>query len=243
MKKRSALARAAANFNRRIQRELARNPAAAAYLPEKVFARELKPMIATTKERNRVIKELNRFRGEQMQKTVKTAKGFEVSKWELNRVQRANVKANQARQRELAMRDRQQNFITRAGEIEKIRLKPRAVDIGRIPGTEKGQEAWRAFARAELKAGSEKYMQAKTEKYKAAYIQMIRHNLGRAGQGLVEKIKKLPAEVVYMGQYQDPILTISFTSDPVSAHEVADMAAAHWDGFVSGLSSGSATAG
>lgn len=229
MAKRSALSRAVSNFNRRISRAIEKNPAAAAYLPERQSARELRRGIETAAERQRVIKELNRFQAPQMQRTVQTEKGFAVTRWELNRVKRMNERANQARQRELAIRNAApQNFISRVGEVEKLRLKPRAVDLSRFPDTEKGREAWRAFARAEQTIGSETWMKQKTEEYKKAYLANIKR-LGSAGRALYNQVKEIPAEKLYFAQWNDPLLRFDILASPkIDAGELSDMVSAHW---------------
>lgn len=232
MAKRSALARAAANFNKRIERELRKNPAAASYLPEKVRARELKKTIVTPRENQRVVRELNRFTADAMNQLHTTPKGMTVTKWELERVKRANKRANAYRQQELAARSlKEPDFKTRTGELEKLRLKPRAVKIHELPNTQLGKDAWRAFAKTELTLGSEAYRQRNFENYKQVYIKNVKANLGaRDSRELVALIQQLPAEKVYRAQYNDPILTIAFTSPPVDTKALASMAMAHWLG-------------
>lgn len=229
MAKRSALARAAANFNKRVDRLAKNNPEIREILPEKVKARDLGRTVSTKQERDRLVKELNRFQAPQAEKIVQTAKGFQVTQWELNRIKRANERANQVRQREINMRLREdKNFIYRMDRVDEMRLKPRAIDLDKFANTPHGREAWKMMARAETRIGGGAYLKKKTEDYKKVYLAAIERNLGRQGRQLKALVKALPAEVIYQGQFADPILNIKFISPPIAVDELVKMSEAHW---------------
>ena len=122
--------------------------------------------------------------------------------------------------------------LTTTGGIDIDQYKPKKVNYNRIkPGKE-----YQKMVESLEKQSTERYNVEKSLRYKEAYLRSILNHLtGPNGEmssqveAFYNYIIDLPEDFVMFNYFDDPILNIQFTSDPLPADTIASNALSRWE--------------
>ena len=216
------LAEEVRKFNAKRTRLIKKLPEMVDFLPEKLSVKELREQITTRKDFNREIKSIERFMIKGSEKPIISQTGIKTTEWEKKEIALKVRRINLQRKRELE----QAAPSTEKGTMGSVRannLQPKKFDIDKIKKSD-----WEKFVESVEKQSRANYQGEKMQKYKENYLRAILDNLGEAGKELFEYVSRLDAAFIYNNYYDDPILQIGFTSDPLPVETIAESALEHW---------------
>ena len=206
------LAKTIKNFNSRRNSLLKSHPELFELTPEKQVMSDILPVIkeGTRNDFNKFIKSLDRFRGEAIREVVEFESGLKLTKYQVqeNRYKLNAINAN------------------RKNELKKIlENNHRMVN-----------EEYEKRVESLKKQSTERYCVEKSLRYKEAYLSSILNHLtGPNGEmsgqvnALFNFVAELPEDFVMFNYFDDPILNIQFTSDPLPANVIASNALSRWE--------------
>ena len=209
-------------YNDKLKREANKNPGLSDFLPDRLSAKDLKSKVKTPKDLRLLENKVNRLFGEGALKPVQTKQGVKTTAYELREIKLAVERINRQRQKEL----KQAAPSTQKGTMGSIRqnsLQPKDFNPDNIRKSD-----WDKFVESAEKQSWDSYTKDKMIKYKENYLKSVKENLGRQGKELYDYVSKLTPEQLYESFYDDPILQIGFTSDPLPAASIAKAALAGW---------------
>lgn len=209
-------------YNAQITRALKRNPELKDFLPPKVSVKEVKATIATRQDLTRATRSLMRANKTNLI-PVSSETGIKSTKYEIREIKLQINRINRIRQKEL----NEMNASPNRGNtslVAKNNLKPKTFEFDKIKNKD-----WEKFVKSVQKQASGAYQAVRADNYKQNYLEAIRNFLGADGNELYALIESMPAEHVFKhGLGEDPIMHISFTSDPLPTEEIATIAYDHW---------------
>ena len=227
------------NFNQRRNRLLKQHPELFDLTPERQVMKDILPVIkeGTRNDFNKFIKALDRFRGSDIKETVTYNSGLTLTKYQVKENQ-YKLNAINARRRNQLKKILQNNpklineDLTTTGGIDIDQYKPKKVNYNRIkPGKE-----YQKMVESLEKQSTERYNVEKSLRYKEAYLRSILNHLtGPNGEmsgqvnALFNFVAELPEDFVMFNYFDDPILNIQFTSDPLPADTIASNALSRWE--------------
>jgi hypothetical protein len=218
----SKLSVAVRTYNAQLTRAIKRNPEFKSYLPNKVTVQEIKDSIATRQDLSRVVRSLSRA-NKQSLIPVTSETGIKSSQYEIKEIKLKIKRINRIRQKEL----NEMNASPERGNtslVAKNNLKPKKFEFDKIKNKD-----WDKFVKSVEKQASGAYQAVRADNYKQNYLEAIRNFLGADGNELYALIESMPADHVFKnGLGEDPIMHISFTSDPLPTEEIATIAYDHW---------------
>lgn len=211
-------------FNAKITRTLKAHPEWAEYLPSKITTDSLKEKIQTRQDFNRELNSLNRFMRKGAEMPILSQTGIKTTQWQKKEVGYKVAQINRNRTIEAKKAD-VSTYKGTMGTIESNNLKPKSYNIDKIKKTD-----WEKYLQTVDKQIKSNYKTDKMKKYKENYLRAILENLGDSekAQELYEYVSKLDPEMMYYVYYDDPILQIQFTSDPLPSDTIASSALEHW---------------
>lgn len=211
-------------FNSKLTRILKAHPEWEGYMPERISTEELKSRIKTRADFNRELNSFRRFMKKGAEMPLLTKHGIKTTQWEKKEVGYKVAQINRNRKREA----KQANVSTEKGtmgSIEGNNLKPKSYKIDNIRARE-----WEMYKKTVDHQVKSTYKSEKIQKYKENYLRAIVENLGEfdVAQELYDYVQQLDPALMYNAYYDDPILQIQFTSDPLPAEMIAENALEHW---------------
>lgn len=218
------------NFNAKIDRIAKRDPAAAAYLPQKQSVRAIKNEIKSghvaRADFNREIKSMTRFSRKGVEAAIKSETGLVMTKWEKRETQ---IKVNiiNARRRREANAIQSRPTFGAHNKTDLKNLAPKPFDTNSIqPGRE-----WRMYVDSVEKQVSSRYLLEQQQAYKDKYLKAIARQLGLSGKALYEYVSQLDPKEISDAMYEDPLLKIEYAYDPAAADIIADATMEKWMEF------------
>lgn len=194
----------------------------AAILPPRISTEGFRNRITTRAEFNREINALKRF-NIQTAKPVAYAGGLVTTEWQAKEARRLTNLVNRQRKKEAELLQISIDTKGYMGTPEQNNLKPKKLDLNKL--TRRG---WERFVMGVEKQSRDNYTIEKMNKYKENYLRSVLNNLGEYGKELYEYAKGLPADLMYLSFYDDPVVQIGYTSDPLPAEFIAETALEGW---------------
>lgn len=211
-------------FNSKITRTIKKNPELAEYLPKRLTTKEFIEKIETRQDFKRELNSVERFMKKGAESPITTDKGIKTTKWEKKEVGLKVAIINRRRTIEAKKAD-VSTYKGTMGTIESNNLKPKVYNIDNIRAND-----WDKYVKAVEKQVRATYQDEKIEKYKQNYLNAILENLGDSEETmeLYNYVQGLDAEFMYKIYYDDPVLQIQFTSDPLPVETIVENALEHW---------------
>lgn len=221
------LAKDVKNFNAKLSRILAKDPASAAYLPERKSVQAIKAGELGRKDINLAMRGMERFSRKGAEAAVRSATGLQITKWQKKEIQiKVNI-INARRRRESAVIQAH----PLGGIPDPTALKALAPKPFKPDEIQPGKE-WAMYVASVDKQAKEAYATDAQKDYKNKYLKAIKEYLGAAGQPLYDFISKLTPAQVSHGIYEDPMLSIKFVSDPLAVELINETAMEKWEEFL-----------
>lgn len=225
---RQAISRTVQQFNAKITRTLKKHPEWAPFLPARLTVEEVTNGIQTRADFNRVINSARRFLRPGAEAPYQGEQGVKTTNWARREAGIRVGIVNRRRNRER----RNANVSTEKGTMGSIKannLLPKKYNINKFTPT-----AWKKFMDLLERQIRSNYNVEMAIRYKNNYLNAILENLGTEGVAgeLYDYIMSLDAEYMYDKYYDDPVLQIQFTSDPLPSELIAEQALEHWKAHV-----------
>lgn len=216
-------------FNAKITRTLKKHPEWADFMPERLTVKGLTEKIQTRKDFNREVRSVQRFLRKGAEAPYQSKSGIKTTHWEKIEIGYKVAQVNRQR----AIEAKRANVSTEKGtmgSIEANNLKPKKYNIDKIKPSD-----WNKFVNTLEKQVMSNYNYDKMVRYKENYLKAIIINLGTEGKAkeLYAYVSQLDPEFMYNVYYDDPVLQIQFTSDPLPADMIAESALEHWQSITS----------
>lgn len=211
-------------FNAKLTRILKKHPELAPYLPDRLTVEGVRQSIETRQDFNREVRSLQRFLKRGAERPILSDSGIKTTEWQRREVGYKVATVNRARTLE-AKRANVSTEKGTMGSIEANNLRPKSYDINRIAPRD-----WNKFIETVERQVMTNYDSDRVERYKENYLKSIRRNLGTRGKAkeLYDLVATLDPYFMYDIYYDDPVLQIQFTSDPLPAELIAEQALEHW---------------
>ena len=228
-KDKQTISKTVQQFNAKITRTLKKHPEWADFMPERLTVQGLTEKIQTRKDYNREVRSVQRFLRKGAEAPFQSKSGIKTTRWEKKEVGYKVAQINRQRTIE-AKRANVSTEKGTMGSIEANNLKPKKYNIDKIKPSE-----WDKFVNTVEKQVMSNYNYDKMVRYKENYLQAIIINLGTEGKAkeLYDYVSQLDPEFMYNVYYDDPVLQIQFTSDPLPADMIAESALEHWQSITS----------
>ena len=228
-KDKQTISKTVQQFNAKITRTLKKHPEWADFMPERLTVQGLTEKIQTRKDYNREVRSVQRFLRKGAEAPFQSKSGIKTTRWEKREVGYKVAQVNRQRTIE-AKRANVSTEKGTMGSIEANNLKPKKYNIDKIKPSE-----WDKFVNTVEKQVMSNYNYDKMVRYKENYLQAVVRNLGTEGKAkeLYEYVSQLDPEFMYNVYYDDPVLQIQFTSDPLPADMIAESALEHWQSITS----------
>lgn len=194
----------------------------AAILPPRITTAEFRSRITTRAEFNREIKALKRF-NTQTAKPVTYPGGLVTTEWQVKEARRLTNLVNRQRKKEAQLLKISTDTKGYMGTPEQNNLKPKKLNLNKLT-----MRGWERFVMGVEKQSRDNYTAEKMNKYKENYLKSVLNNLGEYGKELYEYVKDLPADLMYLSYYDDPVVQIGYTSDPLPAEFIAETTLEGW---------------
>ena len=216
-------------FNAKITRTLKKHPEWADFMPERLTVKGLTEKIQTRKDYNREVRSVQRFLRKGAEAPYQSKSGIKTTHWEKKEIGYKVAQVNRQRTIE-AKRANVSTEKGTMGSIEANNLKPKKYNIDKIKPSD-----WNKFVNTLEKQVMSNYNYDKRVRYKENYLKAIIRNLGTEGKAkeLYDYVSQLDPEFMYNVYYDDPVLQIQFTSDPLPADMIAESALEHWQSITS----------
>lgn len=216
-------------FNAKITRTLKKHPEWADFMPERLTVKGLTEKIQTRKDYNREVRSVQRFLRKGAEAPYQSKSGIKTTHWEKKEIGYKVAQVNRQRTIE-AKRANVSTEKGTMGSIEANNLKPKKYNIDKIKPSD-----WNKFVNTLEKQVMSNYNYDKMVRYKENYLKAIIRNLGTEGKAkeLYAYVSQLDPEFMYNVYYDDPVLQIQFTSDPLPADMIAESALEHWQSITS----------
>lgn len=215
-------------YNAKLTRVGNSNPNIKQFLPERVTVAGLRESIQTRRDFNNQLNSLARFQNRNATELIQSDTGNIVTRYERQEIayKVAAINRRRASRRNEILDAGEQSFTM--GSIESNNLKPKRFEFNEIrPGKE-----WEKFVESVNAQSSDTYFARRNEMYKQNYLKSVRENLGEAGAELYNLIESLPADLLVDAYYDDPVLQVQFTSDPLPASFIAQQSLERWRSFL-----------
>lgn len=211
-------------FNSKITRTLKAHPEWAGFMPDRISTKELKEKIQTRADFNREMKSYERFMRKGAEMPILSETGIKTTTWQKKEIGLKVAQINRSRTRE-AKKANVSTYKGTMGSIESNNLKPKSYDINKIRKSD-----WEKYQQTVNHQIQANYKSDKVLKYKENYLRAIIENLGEGGvaKELYDYVSQLDPSMMYNVYYDDPVLQIQFTSDPLPSDMIAENALEHW---------------
>lgn len=228
-KDKQTISKTVQQFNAKITRTLKKHPEWADFMPERLTVQGLTEKIQTRKDYNREVRSVQRFLRKGAEAPFQSKSGIKTTRWEKREVGYKVAQVNRQRSIE-AKRANVSTEKGTMGSIEANNLKPKKYNIDKIKPSE-----WDKFVNTVEKQVMSNYNYDKMVRYKENYLKAVVRNLGTEGKAkeLYDYVSQLDPEFMYNVYYDDPVLQIQFTSDPLPADMIAESALEHWQSITS----------
>lgn len=215
-------------FNAKITRTLKKHPDWAPFLPERLNVGELRKGIYSRQDFNRELKSAERFLRKGAEMPIMSQGGARTTAWAKREAIISTQTVNRKRARERKLADPSQ-FKAGMGVIKANNLLPKKFRFDKM-----SQRAWEMYVKTVNAQIHSNYNQSIIDKYKENYLKNIDIHLSGAmnTEILKDLIKDIPAETMYNAYYDDPVLQIGFTSDPLQADQIVNSAISHWSKYL-----------
>ena len=204
------------NYNAKITR-LEKKGYPSDMLPERIYTRDIIKNVEYRKDLKNIQKHIETFTTKDAEKAVEY-KGQFMPLYEKKRVETMVRSVQQEKAAKRRRLSEEKGNIRLAQEAE---LRPLNVNRPR------SAKEWEKFITSLEKQTSMKNKAAQAEKYKQNYLKAIK-SLGSPGEDLFDLISGMNAADVADGLYEDAVMEIGFTYDPLSAKNKARAAAQAW---------------
>lgn len=215
-------------FNAKLTRELKKNPSKAEYLPQRLSVEGVTKNISSRRDFNNILKSHDRAFNKSAFDLVEGKNGLRTTKWEKKEIGIMVRTINARRKKEMKYVE-QPTQPWQLGSIEYNSLKPKKYDVNTLR-----QKDWGMYKKTVMYQSRSNYQSDKLVKYKQNYIRCVRENLGSSpdAQRLIDIVEGLEASALYYAYYDDPVLQINFTSDPLPADMIVKHAIRGWQKFL-----------
>lgn len=211
-------------FNTKITRTLKQHPEWKEFIPNKISYEEFRSGINTRQDFNRELNRIKRFGKKGAEMPVMSEGGARATKWEVReeRIKTQVINRRRAKERKEA------NVSTAKGTMGSIRannLLPKRFNFKRM-----SQREWEKYKESTNKQVKATYTLNRAIQYKEDYLRNVEEKLrGSANfQILFDYVSKLDPNMMVNVFYDDPVLQINFTSDPLPIDMITDEAIRHW---------------
>lgn len=204
----SEMSKVVKNFNAKIDR-LIKKGYDSTILPGKIKVSSLKQQIVNKRDYNRIVNLYRAFSKKGAESIKSNKYGVKYTLWEKNKLKNEIKRLNYQRQKKLEKANPTTNKGT-MGSIKERNLNPKKVNLQNIT-TQKG---FRNVLSGIEKQLSPSYASERAATYKSNYIQAWYVVFGLEGLDILERITKIPDDIIYNLFYEDPRFQIDFIYDP-----------------------------
>lgn len=208
------IANLARRFNTKITR-VSKNSIIGSVQPERINSKllqeELKQMDRANF--NKVVKRMSRYleKGAEMPYTTKS--GVNTTVWQKKEIDNAFRSINAQRRREIKKYNPSE-YTGTISTIEKANLAPRKNTVESIK-----PKNWEKFVENVERQMLGESDEEKQNKYKTNFLNAVEATIGKNSR-LYNALENVPASRLYRYYFTEPLLQISFTSDPKDADEI-----------------------
>lgn len=205
------------NHNAKVSR-LEKDPTFTGILPDRIY----KTDVTTRADYNRIKKQVDIFTSRGSEKIVKY-KGQQIPFYEKKNVQAMvkSIAAKNAHKRKKLSHEGGTMGMNKDAEFLKPNLNKKRT-----------QKEWEMFKK-DLKAKYyDKNVLVRQSKYKETYLTMVDRFLGPYGKPIAELLEDVDPTILLEGSYQDALLTIQITSDPIEAELIGESVYNTWVYFL-----------
>lgn len=218
-------------FNGKLTRLINKQPEFQAFLPRRISTQQIKEQVVTRADLNNILNSLSRFSRKGAEAPITTNSGIQTTAWQIKEASIRVGVINRKRKAKL----KQLNPSTEKGtmgSIEENNLRPKRFNPNKTK-----PEDWDSLLESINKQSRPSYEQQKAETYKQNYIKSI-YKLYNATTAdiineIVQMIESTPAQKIYNASFDDPILTIGFTYDPLEELTIVQATLDHWKDYLS----------
>lgn len=201
---REKLRRLVKNFNAKLTRITKKNPAAAAYLPQKLTMKQVKGWIGTRKDFNRTVKSLQRFAQKGAEAPVKNKFGIITTKWAVKETAINTRIANAQKKRQESKMgtnplNKKQRIIEETGEPLKNGFEKK-----------KSKKSWENFQEQARRRAKGTFWKEKANRYLTNYKIACDNNLGIYSELVKRLATKFGGLNLYDAYYVDDRLQIDY---------------------------------
>jgi hypothetical protein len=231
------LIRYVSKFNAKVTRELRKNPKAWKAMPQYYNVNDIRQDINdgnfTRSDFNHLIKSIDRAFKSNAFEIITNKNNVSTTRWQYNeeryKVQRINNA--RAKKREMLLEhnpDMELPGHGLMGDMALVSLNPKKFDFENVSS----QSAWNMLVNSIETQSVSKYDAKKNAEYKKGYLTAIKELLGKEGKELYDLVESLDANTLGMAYFDDPVLRIQFTSDPLPAAVIAEQSIEHWKAYL-----------
>lgn len=216
-------------FNGKLTRLINKNPEIANYLPKRVSTSQIREQVKTRNDLNNILNSLSRFSRKGAENPINTKSGIQTTAWQIKEATIRVGVINRRRKAELKRLNPSTEKGT-MGSIEENNLRPKRFNPDRV----KVQD-WDKLLESINAQSRSSYAAERASMYKANYLKALWKLYSPITAELYEEIYQivtsLPDEKVYSASFDDPVLTIGFTYDPLQASLIMEESLMRWKSY------------
>ena len=220
------VSKAVKNFNAKISRELKKDPAAAAWLPDRISVKTFKAENRTRHDVNQALKDVRAFAQRGAQEPVFLNDNLQRTAWEVKKVYRDAEITNQRRAKDL----KHLAPNTKAGTMglaEAHNLAPMKIQAEKMSLKE-----WKAKSFTAGNESKKDYTIQQQIQYKENYIELLSSTLGQFAGPILDLLKQVSPSQMVEAYKNNPVLYIKFLYDPQEAAFLALNILEGWQQFL-----------
>lgn len=222
------LSRAVGQFNAKRTRVLKKDPAMVAFQPERENVKELRELIQTRADFNRILARLKRYTKKGSEALVNVP-GSDVitTKFALAEVTR-NLRTKRTRNERIKKELNLGPTTGTMGTIKELNLNDSQIDLKKVP-----QSKWGDYVKLSEKKLLDSYEYEKQLIYRDNFIKGLNKVFGSKGDQLVEKIKTVPLPII-IEWLQDAVLNLDYVYGAEAIEVRLENFTASLEGFLGG---------
>lgn len=211
------LANLARQFNSKLTRISKKYPDFAQYLPKRISTKEIKSLITTRQDFNRLYKEYSRFLKKGAEELVTTPTGLTLTKWDIQETRYKVQAVNRARAKK---RKELKGIVSTEsgtmGSIQNANLLPKKFNLSTI-------NDWNAYVKNLDKQLHSQYYKKQEAKYRENFVQALYNVFNSEADDIINLVNQIPDSELSQLYYSNPVLQIDFIYDPLEQEMIHDL--------------------